>query len=137
MKSAVFALVVAAVLAGAPTASGAASGSIRITITRAQFMTGGGSGTLRFMGERYPLRVGGVSASPFATARTDLVGHAYNLQTAASIHGVYSTVTTGAPKSNRAGVFRLRNSQGVVLELRGRQGVKPPVDLSGLQISLR
>jgi len=137
LKSALAALAVGAMLAGTPAVSFAATGSIRITITRAQFMAGSGSGTLRFMGERYPLRVGGVSASPFATARTDLVGHAYNLQTAASIHGVYSTVTTGAPKSNRAGVFRLRNSQGVVLELRGRQGVKPQVDLSGLQISLR
>jgi len=137
MKSALTALVAALMLAGAPAVSSAASGSIRITITRANFMVGGGSGTLRFLGERYPLRVGGVSTGPFGAARTDLVGHAYNLRTAASIHGVYSPVTTGAPKSSLAGVFRLRNSQGVVLELRGRQGVKPEVDLSGLQISLR
>jgi len=137
MKLGLAALTVAATLAGAPTVSCAATGSIRITITRTQFMVGGGSGTLRFQGERYPLRVGGVSAGPFGAAKTDLVGHAYNLRTAASIHGVYSTITADGSQAGRAGVFRLRNWNGVVLELRGRQGAKPPVDLSGLQISLR
>jgi hypothetical protein len=133
MKCGLTALAVTAMLAGMPTVSGAATGSIRITITRAQFIVGGGNGTLRFQGERYPLRVGGISAGPFGTARIDLVGRAYNMRTAASIHGVYSSV----PETGRAGAFRLRNWQGVVLELRGRQGVKPSVDLSGLQISLR
>ena len=130
------AVLAAAMLAGMPTVSSAATGQVRITITRAQFVGGGGSGTLRFQGERYPLRVGGVSAGPFGAARVDLVGRAYNMRTAANIHGVYSSVA-GAPEKGRVGIFRLRNWQGVVLELRGRQGVKPPVDLSGLQISLR
>jgi hypothetical protein len=55
------------------------------------------------------------------------------MRTAANIHGIYSTVA----ESGRPGTFRLRNWQGVVLELRGREGVKPSVDLNGLQISLR
>ena len=111
----------------------AATGEIRITITRAQFVVGGGMGVLHLRGERYPLRVGGVSAGPFGAARVDLAGRAYNMRNAASIHGIYSTV----PETGRAGTFRLRNWHGVVLELRGRQGVKPSVDLNGLQISLR
>jgi hypothetical protein len=126
-------LALAAVLAGAPVEASAATGSIRITITRAQFVVGGGSGTLRLLGERYPLRVGGVSAGPFGAARVDLVGRAYNISTAANIHGIYSAIA----ETGRPGTFRLRNWQGVVLELRGRQGVKPSVNLNGLQISLR
>lgn len=133
MKSAGAALALAGVLAWMPAAAQAATGSIRITITRTQFIVGGGDGTLHFQGGRYPLRVGGVSLGPFGAARVDLVGRAYNLQTAANIHGIYSTI----PETGRPGTFRLRNWQGVVLELRGRQGAKPPVDLSGLQISLR
>jgi hypothetical protein len=133
MKSAGAALALAGVLAWMPAAAQAATGSIRITITRTQFIVGGGDGTLHFQGGRYPLRVGGVSLGPLGAARVDLVGRAYNLQTAANIHGVYSTI----PETGRPGTFRLRNWQGVVLELRGRQGAKPPVDLSGLQISLR
>ena len=127
------ALALATIIAWMPLQAGAATGSIRITITRAQFVIGGGDGTLRLLGERYPLRVGGVSTGPFGAPRVDLVGRAYNVRTAATIHGVYSTI----PETGRPGTFRLRNWQGVVLELRGRQGVKPSIDLNGLQISLR
>lgn len=126
-------LALSAMLAWMPLEAHAATGSVRITITRPQFVIGGGSGTLRLLGERYPLRVGGVSAGPFGAARVDLVGRAYNMRTAANIHGIYSTIT----ETGRPGTFRLRNWQGVVLELRGRQGVKPSVELNGLQISLR
>jgi hypothetical protein len=132
VKSAVAALALASVLAWLPAAAEAATGSIRITITRTQFIVGGGDGTLHFQGGRYPLRVGGVSLGPFGASRVDLVGRAYNLQNAANIHGIYSTV----PETKRPGTFRLRNWQGVVLELRGRRGTKPSVDLNGLQISL-
>jgi len=133
IKSAATVLTLASVLALLPVAANAATGSIRITITRAQFIVGGGSGTLHFKGGRYPLSVGGVSLGPFGAARMDLVGRAYNLQNAANIHGIYSTI----PETGRPETFRLRNWQGVVLELRGRGGAKPPADLSGLQISLR
>jgi hypothetical protein len=133
MKSAATVLALASALALLPVAANAATGSIRITITRAQFIVGGGSGTLHFKGGRYPLSVGGVSLGPFGAARMDLIGRAYNLQNAANIHGIYSKVT----ETGRPGTFRLRNWQGVVLELRGRGGAKPPADLSGLQISLR
>ena len=133
MKSTAAAFALASVLAWMPAAAEAATGSIRITITRAQFIVGDGSGTLHFKGGRYPLRVGGVSLGPFGASSVDLVGRAYNMQNAANIHGIYST----NPETGRPGTFRLRNWQGVVLELRGRRGAKPHVDLSGLQISLR
>ena len=119
-------------LAGAPTLAHAATGSVRIIITRVGFVTGGGSGTLHFQGKRYVLRVSGVGAGPFGAARVDLVGRAYNMRTAGSIHGVYSAVA-----ADGAGIVRLRNFHGVVLDLRGRQGVQPSVDLNGMAISLR
>ena len=103
-------LALSAMLALIPLEANAETGSVRITITRAQFVVGGGSGTLRLLGERYPLRVGGVSAGPFGVARVDLVGRAYNMRTAANIHGIYSTIA----ETGRPGTFRLRNWQGVV-----------------------
>ena len=127
-------LAVAAMLAVTPTLSHAATSSVRITISRTGFIFGGGSGTLHFQGKRYPLRVGGVSVGPFGAPRVDLVGRAYHMRTAASIHGIYSAVPADA---GRPGVIRLQNWHGVVLELRGRQGVKPSVELTGLEISLR
>jgi hypothetical protein len=132
MKFALSVQATAAMLACAPTLSHAATGSVRIIITRVEFVVGGGSGTLHLQGKRYPLRVSGVSAGPFGAARVDLVGRAYNMRTTGSIHGVYSTVS-----ADGAGLVRLRNWHGVVLELHGRQGVQPSVDLNGMAISLR
>jgi hypothetical protein len=131
-----FALTVSAamaILAGAPTLSHAATGSVRIIITRLGLIVGGGSGSLHFQGKRYPLRVGGVHVSLIGAPRVDLFGQAYYMRTAGSIHGIYSVVAgEGAARA-----IRLRNSRGVVLELRGRRGVKPTTDLSGMDISLR
>lgn len=125
------------ILTGATSLSLAATGSVRIVITRANFIVGGGSGTLHFQGKRYPLRVGGVSVGPFGAARADLVGRAYNMRSAASIRGIYSVVGGDIPAASRAGAMRLRNWNGVILELRGRRGVNPSVDLSGMDVSLR
>jgi hypothetical protein len=117
-------------LAVAPTPSHSATGSVRIIITRVGFVTGGGSGTLHFQGKRYGLRISGIGAGPGAP-RVDLVGRAYNIPTAGSIHGSHSTVAAGG-----AGGVRLQNRHGVVLQLHGRQGVRPSVDLNGMAISL-
>jgi len=122
------------ILAGTPTAVYAATGSIRIVITRAGFIVGNGSGTLHFEGERYPLRIGGVNFGPLGATGVDLLGRAYHMRTAASIHGVYSSVDGRAREAN---AIRLRNWHGVVLELRGRRGIKPSVDLNGMEIFLR
>jgi hypothetical protein len=123
------------IFVGASTPSQAATGSVRIIISRAGFVVGGGSGTLHFQGRNYPLRVGGVSVGPFGAPRVDLLGRAYNMRSPASIHGIYSALVADA--ASGASVVRLRNWHGVVLELRGRRGVKPTVDLNGLQVSLR
>jgi hypothetical protein len=119
-----------AILGSATTLAHAVTGSVRIIITRLGFVTGGGSGTLHFQGKRYQLRISGVGA--FGAARVDLVGRAYNMRTAGSIHGIYSTVVA----DGAAGV-RLRNFHGVVLQLHGRQSVQPSVDLNGMAISFR
>jgi len=78
------------------------------------------------------LRISGVGTGPLGAPRVDLVGRAYNMRTAGSIHGVYSAVA-----ADGAGVVRLRNFHGVVLQLHGRQGVPSSVDLNGMAISLR
>jgi hypothetical protein len=131
------ALAASAMLAITPTLSHAATGSVRITVSRTGFIFGEGSGTLHFQGQRYSLRVGGVSAGPFGAPQVDLMGRAYHMRTAASIHGIYSAVPADTTSTGGPGIVRLQNWHGVVLELRGRRGIKPSVDLSGLEIALR
>jgi len=130
----------ALVLAGTSASSYAASGSVRMTVTKVGFIlgAGGGSGTLNFNGKRYALSIGGISVGTFGASRADLVGRASNLRTAADIGGTYAAVGAGAAVVKGATTARLRNANGVILELRGSQvGLEVSIDLSGMVVSLR
>jgi hypothetical protein len=130
----------AMMLAGVPLPSHAENGSIRMRITKVGFIVGvgGGSGVLTFKGRQYRLSIGGVSAGTIGAAGADLVGTAMNLRTAADIAGTYSAASAGLAVAGGAKVVTLQNSNGVVLQLSGRQvGFEASLSLSGLNISLR
>jgi hypothetical protein len=145
MKQVIRIFVLAAFVFGAlgfaAPAAMARTGSVRLELTSAGLVVGvsGGRGTLTFAGRNYPLRIGGVSlGATIGASRAELIGRAYNLRRASDIVGTYSAVSAGAAAAAGGEVIRLRNSRGVILELRGRQiGFKFSVDLSGMQISFR
>jgi hypothetical protein len=140
IKCAAAVVAAAAMLVVAILPSQADSGSVRLQITRAGFIigVGGGNGTLNFRGKTYPLSVGGVSVGMIGASSADLVGRARNLRRASDIAGTYTAVGAGLSIAGGAQTARLRNSNGVVLEVRGRQvGFSASIDLSGLQISMR
>lgn len=133
-------MVAAVMLTGAPSQSYAETGSVRLKITKVGFIVGvgGGSGTLNFKGKSYRLSIGGVSAGTIGAAGADLVGTASNLRTAADIAGTYSAVSAGVAVAGGAKVATLQNSNGVVLQLKGRQvGFEASLSLSGMTISLQ
>ena len=132
-------LLAAFMLSSVPSVSYAANGSIRMKITKIGFIigVGGGSGVLTFKGRQYRLSVGGVGVGTIGVADADLVGIARNLRTAADIAGTYSAASAGIAVAGGAKVVTLQNSNGVVLQLRGRQvGFEASLSLSGLTISL-
>ncbi|MFY9599697.1 MAG: hypothetical protein WB540_18005 [Pseudolabrys sp.] len=127
-------------LTGAVSQSDADTGSVRLRITKVGFIVGvgGGSGTLNFKGRSYRLSIGGVSAGTIGAAGADLVGTASNLRTAADIAGTYSAISAGVAVAAGAKAVTLQNSNGVVLQLHGRQvGFEASLSLSGLTISLQ
>jgi hypothetical protein len=133
-------LVTAIILTGAPSRSYAETGSVRLKITKVGFIVGvgGGSGTLTFQGKHYRLSIGGVSAGTIGVAGMDLVGTASNLRTAADIAGTYSALSAGIAVAGGGKVATLQNSNGVVLQLQGRQvGFSASLSVSGLTISLQ
>jgi hypothetical protein len=133
-------MVLAALLATSASQSYAATGTVRLKITKVGFIVGvgGGSGTLTFQGKQYRLSVGGVSAGTIGAAGADLVGTASNLRTAADIAGAYSAVSAGVAVAGGGKAATLRNANGVVLQLQGRQvGFEASLSLSGMTISLR
>jgi hypothetical protein len=135
------AIIVAAImLTGTPLRSYADTGSVRLKITKVGFIVGvgGGSGTLNFKGRNYRLSIGGVSAGTIGAAGADLVGTASNLRTAADIAGTYSAVSAGVAVAGGAKAATLQNSNGVVLQLQGRQvGFEASLSLGGMTISLQ
>jgi hypothetical protein len=132
--------VAAIMLTGTPLRSYADTGSVRLKITKVGFIVGvgGGSGTLNFKGRNYRLSIGGVSAGTIGAAGADLVGTASNLRTAADIAGTYSAVSAGVAVAGGAKAATLQNSNGVVLQLQGRQvGFEASLSLGGMTISLQ
>jgi len=133
-------LVMAVTLTAAPSLSYAENGSVSMRISKVGFIVGvgGGSGTLNFKGKRYGLSISGVSAGTIGVASMNLVGTATNLRTAADIAGSYSVASAGLAVAGGGKVATLQNSNGVVLQLQGRQvGFEASLAVSGLTISLR
>lgn len=118
----------------------ASTPKIEFRIVRAGFIVGAGSGsgTLRFEGKRYRLRIGGVSVgATFGAASAEFVGRVRNLRKASDIQGNYTAVGAGLAAAGGGGVARLRNSRGVELEVSGKQiGLMASIDLSGMRIRL-
>jgi hypothetical protein len=136
----IVALVATFALLATSSSSYAETGAVRLKIVKAGFIlgVGGGSGVLRFEGRNYALSVGGISVGTIGAAGADLVGRARNLHHAADIVGTYTAVSASAALAGGVKVVRLSNSNGVVLELQGKQaGFEASMSLSGMSISLR
>jgi hypothetical protein len=132
--------VAALLLVGAPAPSQAASGTVRLTVSKGGFIVGvgGGGGTLNFKGKTYRLAVGGVSVGTIGIAKADLVGTASNLNAPEDIAGTYTAVSASISVAGGAKVAQLQNSRGVMLKLQGRQvGFEASLNLSGLTLSLQ
>ncbi|HEY1862198.1 MAG TPA: hypothetical protein VGG77_00635 [Roseiarcus sp.] len=118
----------------------AATGQVALHIASAGFIFGvtGGSGTLIFRGQRFPLSVGGIRAGALiGISAADLVGTASNLHAPGDIAGIYSAIGAGLSIAGGRTAAQLSNANGVVLRLRGRQvGFSFSIDLAGMSISL-
>ncbi len=127
--------------AGLSSAACADSGTIRISVLKAGWFLGasGGSGTLTFHGRRYPLSIGGLSAGlVFGASKSELAGRVSNIRRPSDVTGVYGAAGAGAAIGSGAQAIVLRNSNGAILQMQGRQvGLEANLDLSGLQISMR
>jgi hypothetical protein len=117
------------------------SGTVRISVVKGGWFIGasGGSGTLIFQGQRYPLSIGGLSAGlVFGASQTYLSGRVSHISRPSDVAGVYGAAGAGAAVVRGVRAIVLTNEKGAVLELSGRQtGLMVNADLSGLAISLR
>jgi hypothetical protein len=128
-------------LAGATTPSAAETGVVQAVVSKGGFIVGvgGGHGTLIFHGHSYPLSFRGMSVgATIGISTAKLKGLAYHMRAPSDIEGTYSAIGAGAALVAGGGGVRLRNANGVVLELSGvRIGVELSVATSGVTIRLR
>ena len=141
-KRLTFAAVAAAtMLLAVPTVADAQStGSVRISVASAGFIIGGaaGTGTLNFKRKNYPLTVSGLGAGTIGVSSAEFVGTASNLRTARDIVGTYSAAGAGLTVVGGVSAVTLQNSNGVVLQLRGRQaGLKASLGVGGVEIRMQ
>jgi hypothetical protein len=123
-----------------PIANAQTTGTVRFQVAKAGFIigVGGGTGTLRFKGRTYPLRVEGLSAGTIGVAQADLVGTASNLREATDIVGSYSAAGAGVAVAGGARSIQLQNAKGVVLNLRGKQaGFEASLGVGGATITMQ
>ena len=143
-RRAFVATTVALVLAGASAAVLAQpqpDATIAFDIFKAGFIVGGsgGSGTLTYKGQSYPLTIGGVSlGATIGVTKAELVGEVYNLKNVNDIAGTYTAAQAGFAVAGGNKVADLKNSRGVQIKVRGKQvGLALEADLSGLQLALK
>jgi hypothetical protein len=140
LRSAVFAFT-ALFAAVVPSAVFADGGSISFKVFKAGWVIGasGGSGTLVFHGQSYPISIGGLSAGfVFGGSETFFHGTVSNIRGPGDVSGIYGAVGAGGALVQGAQAIVLRNEKGATLTLTGRQvGLQINADLSGLSISVR
>lgn len=133
-------LVALAAVTLSSSASCADSGYVTLTIFKAGWVIGGsgGSGTLEFHGNYYPLSTGGLDYGfVFGASKTEFHGRVSNIYRPSDVAGVYGAAGAGLAVGGGARAIVLTNEKGAVLELSGSQvGLLANLDLSGLAISV-
>jgi hypothetical protein len=140
-RAALLALTVAFAGVGLSSAAHADSGTISFRVLKGGWVIGasGGSGTLVFHGQRYPISIGGVSAGfVFGASETFFHGSVSHIGSPSDVAGIYGAAGAGAAVGAGAQFITLTNEKGAILTLTGRQiGLQINADLSGLSISVR
>ena len=138
-RSVLVSLALGSATLGSMAAAQAATGLVRIRVVNVGFIlgAGGGQGALSLHGRVYPLSVGGLGVGTFGASVAELVGRAYNLRSPYDLVGTYTAVGAGAAVVGGIRATRLRNANGVVLELQGGQvGLQLNVGVSGATITM-
>jgi hypothetical protein len=126
---------------GLSSAARADSGTISFQVLKGGWVVGasGGSGTLTFHGQHYPISIGGLSYGiVFGASKTYFHGTVSNIRSPSDVSGIYGAAGAGAALGAGAQAIVLTNEKGAVLSLTGHQvGLQINADLSGLSISVR
>lgn len=117
-------------------------GTVTIDETQFAFIVGGsvGGGKLSFKGKDYDFKLGGLTVGAnVGAAKISAAGEVFNLTDVAKFPGTYTKVDVSATMGGGEGILRLKNENGVILDLKSRnQGLQLNVgSASGVKIEMK
>ena len=96
-----------------------------------------GKGTLSYKGQTYPVKISGLSVAEVGITKAEASGTVYNLKSLDDFNGVYAAAGAEGTAGKGAGVSSLRNSKGVVINLKSEtKGANIKVAAEGLKLEV-
>jgi hypothetical protein len=96
-----------------------------------------GKGTLTYKGQKYPVKVEGLSVGEVGITRATARGDVYDLKKVEDFSGNYAAAGAGATVGGGAGATAMKNQNGVVIEMKSTtQGASLKLAASGLRLTL-
>jgi len=96
-----------------------------------------GSGTLTYKGQKYPVKVEGLSVGEVGISRATARGDVFDLKKAEDFSGNYTAAGAGATVGGGAGATIMKNQNGVVIEMKSTtQGASLKLAASGIRLTL-
>jgi len=97
-----------------------------------------GDGKLTFNGKDYPFTINGLSVVDWGISRASAAGDVYNLTDVSKFAGTYVAAEAGFTLAGGAGGITMRNSEGVILNLRSTsRGASLTLGPAGLTITMK
>jgi hypothetical protein len=95
------------------------------------------SGELMYQGKTYHFKVEGLSVAELGITKAEATGNVYNLRSLDDFAGVFAAASAEGTVGKGAGVSSLRNSKGVVINLKSEtKGANLKIAASGLKFVL-
>ena len=133
---------IAAVVAGPARAENDKMPDATLTLTEGTVAAGigwsWGNGTLSYKGQTYRVKIDGLSVAEVGITKASATGSVYNLKSIDDFNGVYAAAGAEGTAGKGAGVSSLRNSKGVVINLKSEtKGANIKVAAEGLKLEVK
>jgi len=97
-----------------------------------------GEGVLTYKGQKYPVKVEGLSVIDVGITRAEAAGKVYDLKTLEDFDGIYTAATAEGTLGGGAGATTMKNQKGVVINLVTKtQGLNLKLAPSGVKMMLK
>jgi hypothetical protein len=97
-----------------------------------------GEGILTYKGQKYPVKVEGLSVIDIGVTRAEAAGKVYGLKKLEDFDGIYTAATAEGTLAGGAGATTMKNQNGVVINLvTTTQGINLKLAPSGVKLTLK